>query len=127
MCKPRNLLKPSGKGLRFLRYASQMQVLRTTPLPASNTVPPMPPPAGATNSIAPAATGEAPGSEAVRDPSTQGASVMPGQPKRRDQKRRAEHQKRHRELERIRAQAVQQGLAPHGIDPVQALQTIIDR
>jgi hypothetical protein len=50
---------------------------------------------------------------------------MPGRPNG-NQKRRAANQKRHKELETLRAAAVKSGVVPHGVDPVKALQTVID-
>jgi hypothetical protein len=51
---------------------------------------------------------------------------MPGQPNRRDQARRARNRKKYQELLAVRTEAVKSGLVPHGIDPVRALQTVID-
>lgn len=51
---------------------------------------------------------------------------MPGQPNRRDKKRREENQRKYRELVAMRDRAIKQGLVEHGIPPHEALQRLID-
>jgi hypothetical protein len=51
---------------------------------------------------------------------------MPGQPNRRDKKRRDENRSKYRELVAMRDRWIKQGLVEHGIPPHEALQRIID-
>lgn len=51
---------------------------------------------------------------------------MPGQPNRRDKKRRQKNQREYRELVAVRDRAIKQGLVEHGIPPHEALQRVID-